>query len=353
MNPAQKGGNMSEQITLETYLTGWDLSDPIIAATAGAVRAIADACADIAHRLACGPLTSDLSQTVGNTDAPKGLSMWANDRLIAALKTASVAAIASDELKQPVHLDRNAPIAVAFDPINCAACLDANVPVGTIFSILPVAAEKVGTDAIFLQPGTAQIAAGYIIYGPQCALAFSVGKGTQIFTLDPLTRQFWLTTPKLIILQTSNEYAINASNYRYWSDSVRAYIDDCIAGADGPRGSDVNMRWIGSLVAECHRIFTRGGVFLYPRDARKGYDNGWNRLVFEANPISFLVEQAGGKAFDGQIRILDLQPTSIQQRTPLLFGSADEIDSIARYKADPNAMFSRSPLFKKRGLLRV
>lgn len=342
---------MSEQITLETYLTGWDLLDPTIAATAGAVRAIADACADIAHRLACGSLTSDLS-TEDSTDTPQGASKWANNRLITALKTASVRAIASDELEHPLFHDENAPIVVAFDPINCAVCLEANVPVGTIFSILPVPADKTESEALFLQPGTAQIGAGYVIYGPQCALAFTIGKGTQIFTLDPVTRQFWLTTPSSNIPRESDEYAINASNYRHWSESIRAYIDDCIAGTEGPRGDDVNMRWIGSLVAECHRIFTRGGVFLYPRDARKGYDSGWNRLVFEANPIAFLVEQAGGKAFDGQIRILDLQPTALKQRTPLLFGSADEIDSIARYKADPNAMYSRSPLFKKRGLLR-
>jgi fructose-1,6-bisphosphatase I len=250
-----------------------------------------------------------------------------------------------------LHLDNTGRVAVAFESLSGSYCLDANVPAGTIFSILPVKGDAERED-IFLQPGKAQCVSGYIVYGPQCGLVITAGKGTDKFTLDPQTRQFWLTESKVTVNPTSTEYAINASNYRHWSDALRAYIDDLIAGTDGPRGKDVNMRWIGSMVAECQRIFARGGVFLFPRDARKGYEKGRLRLIYEANPVAFLIEQAGGKAFDGQIRLLDIQPNSFHQRTPVYLGSANEIDWISRYKIDPNSMYTRSPLFKKRGLLR-
>ena len=344
---------MSEQITLETYLSGWNLTGPEKNATAGAIRAIADAGADIAHRIACGPLNGGLSTAAGveGGDARQAAGAWANDRLMAALKLAHVAAIASGELRTPLEFG-DGLVAVALDPLDGSTNIDTNISVGTLFSIVPAPANE-SAEAIFMQPGSAQLAAGYIMYGPQCALVLTAGDGTQIFTLDPLARRFWLTTPRVSIRPASNEYAINASNYRHWSDSVRAYIDDCMAGSEGPRGTDVNMRWIASLVAECHRILSRGGVFLYPGDARKGYEKGRLRLIYEANAIAFLVEQAGGKAFDGNTRILDVVPTDIHQRTPLIFGSAEEIDRIARYKADPTAIFERSPLFSRRGLLRV
>lgn len=345
---------MNEQITLEAYLTAWAASAPQKNAVAGAIRAIADGCIDIAHRIARGPLEGDLAAAVGDEgggDVQKELDVWSNDRLIEALKLASVAAVASEELKAPLDLGTGA-VVVAMDPLDGSSNIDTNVPVGSIFSILP-ALTGADVNAAFMQPGSAQLAAGYVIYGPQTAFLLTLGQGTHQFTLDPLTRQFYLTRPDITIKHASNEYAINASNYRHWSDSVRAYIDDCIAGEDGPRGSNVNMRWLASLVAECHRILVRGGVFLYPGDARKGYEKGRLRLTYEANPIAFLAEQAGGKAFDGQMRILDIVPTAIHQRTPLIFGSVDEIDRIARYKADPNAIFERSPLFGRRGLLRA
>jgi fructose-1,6-bisphosphatase I len=284
----------------------------------------------------------------GGGDVQKALDVWANDRLVDGLTRAGVAAIASEELAEPLWPHPGAHVAVAIDPLDGSSNIDCNISIGTIFSVLPAAGE-----ATFQQPGACQIAAGYVIYGPQCALVLSVGKGTLIFTLDPTGRQFQLTGRCIAIPQASCEYAINASNYRHWSDAVRCYINDCLAGAEGPRGADVNMRWVASLVAECHRILNRGGVFLYPRDQRKGYENGRLRLAYEANPIAFLVEQAGGKAIDGQTRVLDLVPSSIHQRTPLIFGSADEIDCIARYKTNPSAMFERSPLFTQRGLLRV
>jgi fructose-1,6-bisphosphatase I len=342
---------MDNYVSLDIFLSSWSHGDTMRTATASALRAIAAAGAEIADRIAHGPLLGELGASTGANeggDDQKELDLWANDRMIAHLRQAPVALLASEELKMPLPLNDNVPLAVATDPLDGSSNIDTNVSIGTIFSILPFDGE-----ASFTQPGRNQLAAGYIIYGPLCTLVLTVGEGTSMFTLEPKSRTFYLTTDHIAIVPTSNEYAINASNYRHWSESVRAYIDDCIAGVDGPRGEDVNMRWIASMVAECHRILVRGGVFLYPRDERKGYAKGRLRLVYEANPIAFLVEQAGGKAFDGQRQILDIVPEAVHQRTPLIFGSADEVDRIARYKADPNTIFERSPLFGRRSLLRV
>lgn len=346
---------MGEQIMLEAYLAEWRATGSRNAAVADTILAIAGAASDIAARIARGPLVGNLAAAVGGNadgDVQKSLDVWSNVRLVAALTASGVGAIASEELDAALTVDPETPVAVALDPLDGSSNIDTNVSIGTIFSILP-AQRGQSAEAIFAQPGSAQLAAGYVIYGPQCALVLSVGAGTVMFTLDFLDGEFKLTSPKVLIKPSSSEYAINASNYRHWSESIRSYIDDCIAGREGPRGADVNMRWIASLVAECHRILVRGGVFLYPGDARKGYENGRLRLLYEANPIAFLVEQAGGKAFDGQTRILDIVPTGIHQRTPLLFGSSEEIDRIARYKADPSTLFERSPLFGRRGLLRA
>ncbi|WP_088346849.1 MULTISPECIES: class 1 fructose-bisphosphatase [Rhodomicrobium] len=337
--------------TLTSYLSDWSGNDPAKSAVASAVRAVAEASADIAVRIARGPLEGQLGEKLGaneDGDSQTKLDVWANDRVIASLRDAPVALIASEELRQPLELQSDGLLAIAIDPLDGSSNIDTNVSIGTIFSVLPAAGQ-----ASFAQPGSAQLAAGYVIYGPQCALVLTMGEGTLLFTLDRDARQFRFTADRLAIAPDTNEYAINASNYRHWSDAVRSYIDDCLAGVEGPRGSDVNMRWIASLVAECHRILARGGVFLYPADARKGYEKGRLRLVYEANPIAFLIEQAGGKAFDGQTRILDIVPEAVHQRTPLIFGSAGEIDRIGRYKADPNSTFERSPLFARRGLLRA
>jgi len=342
---------MDSHASLEHYLNGWSQGDKKRTAIAEALTAIAAASAEVAARITRGPLGGDLAEAVGDNadgDAQKALDVWANDRLMAALRSTPVAIIASEELNQPLTLDTMAPLAVALDPLDGSSNIDTNVSIGTIFSILPARG-----DETFSQRGSEQLAAGYVIYGPQCALVLTLGDGTSIFTLDPQSRTFHLTADHVKIRPVSSEYAINASNYRHWSENIRAYIDDCILGEEGPRGANVNMRWIASLVAECHRILVRGGVFLYPRDGRKGYERGRLRLVYEANPIAFLIEQAGGGAFDGFTRILEMTPETIHQRTPLIFGSADEIERIARYKADPSMIFERSPLFGRRGLLRA
>jgi fructose-1,6-bisphosphatase I len=229
--------------------------------------------------------------------------------------------------------------------------------IGTIFSLLPAlpatGAPGENPAALFLQPGSNQIGAGFFIYGPQLALVLSLGSGTHAFVHSSRLGAFVQAHESLAIPPRTQEFAVNASNYRLWDEAVRLYIDDCLKGQDGPREKDFNMRWIASLVAECYRILIRGGVFLYPSDQRKGYGQGRLRLVYEANPIAYLIEQAGGGATNALERILDIQPEGLHQRVPLVFGSAREVARIARYHTEPSMIAERSPLFGHRGLFRA
>jgi fructose-1,6-bisphosphatase I len=239
---------------------------------------------------------------------------------------------------------------VAVDPLDGSSNIDTNISIGSIFSILPTKGDATQT---FQQPGSEQIAAGFFIYGPQVALALTLGDGTAIFVYSERRNAFILAYERARIDADAKEFAINMSNYRHWDESMRTYVDDCLSGQTGPREKDFNMRWIASLVAEAYRIFIRGGVFIYPRDNRKGYNQGRLRLIYEANPIALLVEQAGGRAIDGENRILDIHPTTLHQRVPLIFGSAGEVRKIARYHADPSRLAIRHPLFSNRGLFRA
>ena len=336
---------------LAAILTNWAETDTRCAAARDAILAIAAVCEKLQTRIAGGALIADHGKIIGASedgDGQKALDLWADEALVDALRDAGVGAVASEERADVVVFNNAGGVAVALDPLDGSSNIAVNGPIGTIFSILP----DIGGAASFLQPGSAQIAAGYVIFGAQCALALTSGNGTQLFVLDPAERLFRLVEIDAQIPPRTNEYAINASNYRHWGATIRAYVDDCIAGVDGPRGANTNMRWIAAVAADAHRILARGGVYLYPRDMRPGYEQGRLRLVYEANPLAFLIEQAGGKAFDGRTRILDLVPTSLHQRTPLIFGSADEIDRIARYKSDPNLVVARAPLFHRRGLFK-
>jgi fructose-1,6-bisphosphatase I len=214
--------------------------------------------------------------------------------------------------------------------------------------VFPV--SPAGATASFFRPGAEQIAAGYIVYGPHTALMFTLGEGVAHFVLDPESGEFRLIAHGLRIEPSTREYAINASNYRHWTPPIRTFMDDCVAGLGGPRGKDFNMRWVASLVAETHRIFVRGGVFLYPGDLRPGYEHGRLRLLYEANPIAMLVEQAGGRAIDGYSRILDRTASALHQRTPLIFGSSDKVARISSYFTDTTFERATSPLFGERGL---
>jgi fructose-1,6-bisphosphatase I len=216
---------------------------------------------------------------------------------------------------------------VTFDPLDGSSNIDVNVSVGTIFSVLPAPAGHAPTEADFLQPGRNQVAAGYAVYGPQTMLVLTLAQGVRAFTLSADGR--WLLThDTLSIPADTAEFAINMSNQRHWAEPMRRYIDGCLAGKDGPRGKNFNMRWIASMVADVHRILMRGGVFMYPWDAREPGKPGKLRLMYEANPMGLVVERAGGKVTDGVANILDIQPTKLHQRVPVVLGSANEVEVV-------------------------
>jgi fructose-1,6-bisphosphatase I len=318
------------------------------------VRSIADAACKVGHRISRGALAGDHAALGGSNadgDSQCALDLVAHDVFLEALGRAPVAFVASEEAQAPIPLNAGAPLAVAIDPLDGSSNVDTNISVGTIFSILP--SSPIDPTALFLRPGRMQVAAGFVIYGPQTSLILSIGRGVQIYTLDCERAAFRLVRDSVTIPRGTREYAINASNYRHWDEPLRAYVDDLIQGADGPRGENFNMRWIASLVAEAYRILVRGGIFLYPADRRRGYARGRLRLVYEANPIAFLVEQAGGSATNGVMPILDLVPASLHERTPLVFGSADKVERVARYQGGAFEIPERSPLFGRRGLLRA
>ncbi len=345
---------MSEYPTLEHHLAEWaaDCDDKL--AIAQTIAAITEACIEISALVARGPLAGELGAERGDNadgDTQKALDLIANDLIIEAIQDAPVACLVSEELEEPLTIHEGAALYVSTDPLDGSSNIDTNVAVGTIFSVLPALGEQQDSCGL-MQPGTAQVAAGYVIYGPQTALVLTVGDGTMVFTLDPLTDKFRLTTPAVAIFTDTTEFAINTSNSRQWDGHIKAYVDDCLKGEEGPHGSNYNMHWIASLVAECHRIVSRGGIFLYPGDIRKGYGTGRLRLVYECNPIAFLVEQAGGAATTGIQRIMEIQPQNIHERVPMIFGSLHEVELVGQYYADLNPYHERPQLFGNRSLLR-
>jgi fructose-1,6-bisphosphatase I len=318
------------------------------------VRLLADAAIELRAATTNGALGETFAATRGSQnsdgDAQFDLDLFADDLFLGAAARAGIDFYASEERAAPVALGNASGISLAVDPLDGSSGVEANISIGSIFSVLPTGPTGAQT---FLQPGASQLASGFFIYGPQFALALTLGKGTHVFVYSPRSGAFVLAYQALAVAPLTREFAINASNYRHWDDPVRLYVDDCLKGVDGPCAKDYNMRWIASLVAECYRILMRGGAFLYPGDARRGYRDGRLRLVYEANPVSLLIEQAGGAATDGARRILDITPADLHQRTPLVFGSTSEVETIARYHADPAAIGTRAPLFGQRGLLRV
>jgi fructose-1,6-bisphosphatase I len=347
---------MTSGITLEDHLAAWAGHEPRRADVSITIIALAGACKHIAGLISAGALEGSLGATRGDHgggDVQKELDIIANGLLLSALREAPVAALASEELDGAIPLYAGGPLLVAIDPLDGSSNIDTNVSIGTIFSVLPAPANGNATDpAAFLQPGACQLAAGYAIYGPQTALVLTAGEGTHVFTLDPRNRQFRLTAERVCVPAKTREFAINASNHRHWDEPIRIYVDDCLKGSEGPRGEDFNMRWIASMVAEAHRVLARGGIYMYPGDLRDGYQHGRLRLIYEASPIAWLIEQAGGAASTGTARILEITPERIHQRVPLIFGSRDEVDRLVRYHRDPYPLGERSPLFGRRGLFR-
>lgn len=344
--------------TLQAYLASCTANrDDIMREVAAVIQRLATAALDVRKLVNQGTLGTAFNGTRGsNTDGDlqKDLDVLCDDLFLSCLQGAPVACYASEELENPVLLDPNARLAVAIDPLDGSSNIDTNVSIGTVFSILPVI-KGPGLDPAqtFLQPGNCQLAAGFFVYGPQTALVLTVGKGTEIFIFSGRLGCFVQGYKSVNIAERTSEFAINMSNYRHWEEAIRLYVDDCLAGSEGPRERDFNMRWIASLVADTYRILIRGGIFLYPSDGRKGYSQGRLRLVYEANPIAFIVENAGGSATNSVTRILDLVPENLHQRVPLIFGSRREVARIARYHVDPNMIGERAPLFGKRGLFRA
>jgi fructose-1,6-bisphosphatase I / sedoheptulose-1,7-bisphosphatase len=268
-----------------------------------------------------------------------------------------LAGMVSEELAEPYEIPPQYPLGkylLAFDPLDGSSNIDINAPVGSIFSVLqaPRGMQAPRVED-FLQPGSRQLCAGYAIYGATTMLVLTVGRGVHGFTLDRGFGEFILTHPNMSIPEESQEFAINASNQRFWEPPVKRYVAECLAGRGGARGKDFNMRWIASLVAEVHRILIRGGLFMYPKDSKDPAKSGRLRLLYEANPMAMLIEQAGGAASTGRIRIADLVPTELHQRVPLILGCRAEVERIERYHLEHeqglDCIYS-SPLFKERSL---
>ncbi|PWF24945.1 class 1 fructose-bisphosphatase [Corticimicrobacter populi] len=302
---------------------------------------VARACKSIGHAVgkgALGGVLGSLGSENVQGEIQKKLDVLSNDILLEANEWGGhLAGMASEEMTTIHRIPNRYPkgeYLLLFDPLDGSSNIDVNVSIGTIFSVLKAPAGAEGRDieeADFLQPGSRQVAAGYAIYGPQTMLVLTTGNGVASFTLDREMGAWCLTGENIRIPEDTKEFAINMSNMRHWAPEMRRYIEDCLAGQDGPLGKNYNMRWIASMVSDVHRIMNRGGVFMYPWDAREPEKAGKLRLMYEANPMSMLIEQAGGASIDGTQRILDIQPEALHQRVSVMLGSKNEIARIAEY----------------------
>ncbi len=269
-------------------------------------------------------------------EAQKKLDVLSNEILVEANSWGGyLAGMASEEMDNPLGIPVAYPrgkYLLLFDPLDGSSNIDVNVSIGTIFSVLRAPDSAVEpAEPAFLQPGSRQVCAGYTVYGPQTLLVLSVGHGVQVFTLARDTGSFLLTQENVRIPEDTKEFAINMSNVRHWEPPVKRYVDEMLAGSTGPRGKDFNMRWVASMVADVHRIMSRGGIFMYPRDAREPDKPGKLRLMYEGNPMAFLVEEAGGAATNGHRRILDIQPAKLHERVAVFLGSKNEVARVTSY----------------------
>lgn len=305
-------------------------------ALAELILAVADACVEINTAVRRGGAEHAAAVSVNvQGEVQKGLDVLANDILIrVAARAPALVAMGSEEMDDiiPVRdLTTEGGYYLLFDPLDGSSNIDVNISVGTIFSILPAlgaSPARPAVEADLMQPGRNQVAAGYVVYGPQTTLVLTTGEGVAGFTLDPDTRVWARTADRMEVPARTSEYAINASNYRHWAPAVQTYVDEALAGKEGPRGRNFNMRWVGSMVADLHRILTRGGVFLYPWDKREPDRAGKLRLMYEANPMSLIVAQAGGQSFDGFTDMLDVKVTGLHQRVSVMIGSAEEVERL-------------------------
>ena len=336
---------MTQKISLTRYLVEQQRSAGHIPAQLRLlIEVVARACKGISQAVSKGALGGENS-VMGSAgsenvqgEVQKKLDIIANEILIEANEWGGhLAAMASEEMDDIYVVPNRYPqgeYLLLFDPLDGSSNIDINGGIGTIFSVLQKPEGNTGVDQQdFLQPGKQQVAAGYCIYGPQTTLVLTVGDGVAMFTLDPEQGSFVLITENVQIPEDTQEFAINMSNMRHWDEPIKRYIDECLQGKEGPRGKDFNMRWVAAMVADVHRILTRGGVFLYPWDKREPEKAGKLRLLYEANPMSWLVEQAGGAATNTQQRVLDIQPYKLHQRVSVVLGSKNEVERITAYHA--------------------
>jgi fructose-1,6-bisphosphatase I len=333
--------NMAKSISLTRYLVEQQRVDGLIPSQLRLLlEVVARACKSISHSVNKGALGEVLGSAGSENvqgEIQKKLDIIANEVLIEANEWGGhLAAMASEEMDEIYQVPNRYPrgeYLLLFDPLDGSSNIDVNVSIGTIFSVL-VKPEGVDvSEQDFLQAGHQQVAAGYCVYGPQTTLVLTVGHGVDMFTLDREQGSFVLTQENVRIPEDTQEFAINMSNMRHWDTPTTRYIDECLQGREGPRGKDFNMRWIASMVADVHRILTRGGVFMYPWDKREPNKAGKLRLMYEANPMAWLVEQAGGAATNGHQRILDIAPEQLHQRVSVVLGSKNEVERVTQYYA--------------------
>ena len=331
---------MSKRISLTRYLVEKQRVDGHIPSQLRLLlEVVARACKSVSHAVNKGALGGVLGSAGSENvqgEVQKKLDIIANEVLIEANEWGGhLAAMASEEMDSIYLVPNRYPkgeYLLLFDPLDGSSNIDVNVSIGTIFSVLKMPEGDRGVEeGDFLQPGKCQVAAGYCVYGPQTILVLTVGDGVAMFTLDREQGSFVLTEDNVRIPEDTKEFAINMSNMRHWDEPVKRYIDECLQGRDGPRAKDFNMRWIASMVADVHRIMTRGGVFMYPWDKREPNKPGKLRLMYEANPMGWLVEQAGGAATNGRQRILEVQPTQLHERVSVILGSRNEVERVTQY----------------------
>ena len=324
--------------TLDALLDDSSTDAPL----AEVILRLASCCEAINSQLQRGELAGILGSAGADNvqgETQKKLDVIANDMLKDALKACpEVRGIASEEEDEVVDANLDGRYLVTYDPLDGSSNIDINSMVGTIFSVLESGERgSAVSEAEFLQPGRSQKAAGYVLYGPSMMLVFSTGNGVTMFTFDPEQSAWLQTVERVELAPDTKEFAINMSNHRFWAEPMRNYIDDLLQGSDGPRGKNFNMRWVAAMVADVHRILCRGGLFTYPWDARKPDQAGKLRLMYEANPMGLLVEQAGGEAWTDSGKILDIQPEKIHQRVPVILGSANEVKCCVGYHAGADA----------------
>lgn len=330
---------MTKQVTLTRFIIEQQCELPEASGTFTLLlNNIVTACKEISHKVNRGQLIGVLGSAESENvqgEVQKKLDIITHDIMVNALNwTGQIAGMASEEVDDFINIPapyKKGKYLVLFDPLDGSSNIDVNLSVGTIFSILRCGEVIEPTEEDFLRKGSEQVCAGFVVYGPSTMMVLTTGNGVNGFTLDQDIGEFVLTHPNMKIPEETSEFAINMSNQRFWEAPVRRYIDECVQGAEGVRGKDFNMRWVASFVADVYRILTRGGVFLYPLDSRDPAKPAKLRLMYEANPMAFIIEQAGGICSTGRERILDIQPSSVHQRVPVVLGSRKEVERIVHY----------------------